>query len=524
MTDSPEKRTSKSASAATRENFRSRKPPSSDRSSAKDAVMRSAKTPTPPSVPPRDPAPLLPGDDKDEMLSMLKDIRSATMAYADVEPWVVTESPSNARAPAPLSELLSGFTDPYPSTSQEKQETLNPSWNRGTGTTPKKGSCSKPLSADAKLESKYSLANSCNARPGGSTGNRAQFGKPFLLAPSKAGPAPKVQGKAPQMSLEAKRYQDDEDVLCARALKVQYPGNIAKLSRTFYGKILLRDVQVWLHDWQSVSVGRQRLRNAAQLRNETSREKAERRVRHDVSIARIQDEAFRVWLLNAAWLMCKRGVGTRIQYRVLRTSICKWKLYVGVLAERHRCFSSVHSQRIAMIQRSISWHKDAICQGGSGGVLMKTSVGTKHHRAMDGALLLFRRSVAACLHDNMAAKEHLDERVQLYISHHRAMTTNAFRIWRNFARDIKVIMLTERVQEVEARLSSIVEASLSVSPAKTAVGAVKEPGNWSRDSLEALVDEKLRNSQYFGSWATPSCSLDLRADILDMLLVVASKA
>ena len=182
------------------------------------------------------------------------------MAYADVEPWVVTESPSNARAPAPLSELLSGFTDPYPSTSQEKQETLNPSRNRGTGTTPKKGSCSKPLSADAKLESKYSPANSRNARPGCSTGNRAQFGKPFLLAPSKAGPAPKVQGKAPQMSLEAKRYQDDEDVLCARALKVQYPGNIAKLSRTFYGKILLRDVQVWLHDWQSVSVGRQRLR------------------------------------------------------------------------------------------------------------------------------------------------------------------------------------------------------------------------------------------------------------------------
>ena len=58
------------------------------------------------------------------------------------------------------------------------------------------------------------------------------------------------------------------------------------------------------------------------------------------------------------------GMGNRIRWRLFRTCLCKWKLFVGVLAERHKCFSSVDSQRIAMMQRALSWHKDVICHGG----------------------------------------------------------------------------------------------------------------------------------------------------------------
>jgi hypothetical protein len=57
-------------------------------------------------------------------------------------------------------------------------------------------------------------------------------------------------------------------------------------------------------------------------------------------------------------------MGNRIRWRLFRTCLCKWKLFVGVLAERHKCFSSVDSQRIAMMQRALSWHKDVICHGG----------------------------------------------------------------------------------------------------------------------------------------------------------------
>ena len=63
----------------------------------------------------------------------------------------------------------------------------------------------------------------------------------------------------------------------------------------------------------------------------------------------------------------RTGMGNRIRWRLFRTCLCKWKLFVGVLSERHKCFSSVDSQRIAMMQRSISWHKNVICyDGGSG--------------------------------------------------------------------------------------------------------------------------------------------------------------
>jgi hypothetical protein len=31
------------------------------------------------------------------------------------------------------------------------------------------------------------------------------------------------------------------------------------------------------------------------------------RMYHDVSIGRLKDEAFRIWLFNAAWLLCKNG-------------------------------------------------------------------------------------------------------------------------------------------------------------------------------------------------------------------------
>ena len=37
------------------------------------------------------------------------------------------------------------------------------------------------------------------------------------------------------------------------------------------------------------------------------------RVFRDVTIPRITDEAFRVWLLNAAWLICKKAMRQRIR-------------------------------------------------------------------------------------------------------------------------------------------------------------------------------------------------------------------
>ena len=44
-----------------------------------------------------------------DILHMLRDIKMVSTAYADVEPWIVTESPSNEKLDAPISELLSSF-------------------------------------------------------------------------------------------------------------------------------------------------------------------------------------------------------------------------------------------------------------------------------------------------------------------------------------------------------------------------------------------------------------------------------
>jgi len=51
------------------------------------------------------------------------------------------------------------------------------------------------------------------------------------------------------------------------------------------------------------------------------------RVHHDVSIGRLKDEAFRVWLFNASWLLCKKGavlLGVKGVQRDRRRRVLAW--------------------------------------------------------------------------------------------------------------------------------------------------------------------------------------------------------
>ena len=339
-----------------------------------------------------------------------------------------------------------------------------------------------------------------------------------------AEPKPKEPTPKKEKNIRAKYlYAPDSEDLRAEGFTAAHPGSIWKLSRTFYGKMILEEAIHLLQNWHAVSSGRQRLRLAVRSQREQDPLKYSfreaiaskvgyvspdnsRRVHQDVSIVRLKDEAFRVWLLNAAWMICKSGMRARIRYRVLGTCLSKWKLYIGILAERRRHFSSIQSQRIAMMQRSICWHKDVVCRHGGGKKEHSGAVLRNYAFAMESALWLFRRSMGACLKKNGASRKCLDERVQLYISHHRALQTNAFRVWRNFARDIKVALLTERVQEIESRLTNMVQASISSLDSATVEAAggkereeetksqphmSRSETRWDRESLEALVEAKL---------------------------------
>ncbi|KAJ1485011.1 hypothetical protein T484DRAFT_1795202 [Baffinella frigidus] len=284
----------------------------------------------------------IPGEE--DIVAMLKDIRAASS-----QEWGMSPPPSTlkrgGRERGPMEDLLlSDDTSRRNSASSSSMAKYSFSAVAAARTPPaaappKQGARGATVTPPMTPQRARSKQSAQRQSPPLAARRAAWSADSRVAKPGASGAAPDARGGSPPANT-AKTPSPSPDGKKARPspggfapvppsrepLAVSPVSTVPKCRRTLYGKLLLALSGELLRDWRATCAARYRIRyaalqpRAAVIARLAATPPAAPAARPAVPDARLVDQAFRVWLFNAAALLCRKGVLLRILRRRVRPS------------------------------------------------------------------------------------------------------------------------------------------------------------------------------------------------------------
>ena len=216
-----------------------------------------------------------------------------------------------------------------------------------------------------------------------------------------------------------------------------------------YGRSLLRLAAVFLGDWHATCRARYRVRfgalqpRAALIARLATPPPDAPPARATVCDARWVDEAFRVWLFNAAWLLCRRGSVLRILRRRGRAVLLAWKVFVSQEQQRREDREGPVRLRLALMQRAV--------QRAGARAVSERDIGVgARSEAQEQALALFRAARRTC-YDLRERPRPAVPRASRQTDPGLALRVAALRAWLGAVRAARDARLAARIDELTRR-------------------------------------------------------------------------